>query len=168
MTPHRFHTFSSNTKLTIFYEAETLKYPCSSKHFRCFCPRKLGQKYTLSSILPAKSTIQSGWCFLLVWVFGGRIRKAALGDSPVDCRALPAGRQCNHRSASGTRRRSLVTRSIKSPAKTVGLFFAQMNDSLCNSADFLLQATFVPAICTYPGADCKSFPAQFHIAFSIV
>ena len=28
----------------------------------------------------------SGWCFLLVWVFGRRIRKAALGDSPVDCR----------------------------------------------------------------------------------
>ena len=27
-----------------------------------------------------------GWCFLLVWAFGRRIRKAALGDSPVDCR----------------------------------------------------------------------------------
>ena len=59
-------------------------------------------------------------------------------DSPVDCRALPAGRQCNHTSARGTRRRSLVTRSKqKSPAKRLGFFAAGekrgSNDSIQQS-----------------------------------
>ena len=56
----------------------------------------------------------------------------------MDCRALPAGRQCNHTSARGTRRRSLVTRSKqKSPAKRLGFFAAGekrgSNDSIQQS-----------------------------------
>ena len=55
-------------------------------------------------------------------------------DSPVDCRALPAGRQCNHRSASGTRLRRLVTRSIKKSSQTAGLFPYQKNISRVGKA----------------------------------
>ena len=46
--------------------------------------------------LPAKSTIRFGWCFLLVWVLGGRIRKAALSECPVDT--------CNRRGFSAEKR----------------------------------------------------------------
>ena len=45
---------------------------------------------------PAKSTIRFGWCFLLVWVLGGRIRKAALCECPVDT--------CNRRGFSAEKR----------------------------------------------------------------
>ena len=63
------YTFSSNTKLTIFRETETLKYPCGSRDFLSFSPQKLSQKYTLGSIQSNQNPVLTDWVF---W-FGGRM-----------------------------------------------------------------------------------------------
>ena len=69
--------------------------------------------------------------------FSGDEARTIPSDSPADCRALPAGRQCNHRSARGTRRRRLVTRSQKSPAKRLGflLLYSPARWGVCKTDD---------------------------------
>ena len=72
--------------------------------------------------------------------FSGDEARTIPSDSPADCRALPAGRQCNHTSAGGTRRRSLVTRSKKkSPAKRLGflLLYSPARWGVCKTDDSL-------------------------------
>ena len=47
----------------------------------------LGEQMQIESVLPhQKKTNPFGLVFFCVWAFGGRIRKAALSECPVDTR----------------------------------------------------------------------------------
>ena len=62
-----------------------LKYSCSSKHFRYFCPQKPSQKYRLGSKLPQKDQSFSDWSFCAFGHLEGGFERPVQANSPVDC-----------------------------------------------------------------------------------